>query len=47
MARSDDEAVMAAGTKAIHNVVLRAQHLEGVDHIFTSTVRLAYIYQGI
>lgn len=39
LARSDDEAVMSAGMKALHNVLLRAQHLEGVDHIFSSTVR--------
>lgn len=37
LARSDDEAVMAAGTKALHNVLLRAQHLD-LDHIFSRTV---------
>lgn len=39
LARSNDEAVMSAGMKALHNVLLRAQHLEGVDHIFSNTVR--------
>ncbi|CAM9379489.1 unnamed protein product [Scytosiphon promiscuus] len=41
LARSDDVAVMSAGMKALHNVLLRAQHLEGVDHIFSSTVPIA------
>lgn len=33
---------MSAGMKALHNVLLRAQYLEGVDHIFSSTVRDAF-----
>lgn len=39
LARSSDEAVMSAGMKALHNVLLRAQHLEGVGHNFSGTVR--------
>ncbi|CAM9901915.1 unnamed protein product, partial [Ectocarpus sp. 12 AP-2014] len=41
LARSSDEAVMSAGMKALHNVLLRAQHLEGVGHIFSGTVPIA------
>eukprot|EP00752_Nemacystus_decipiens_P010361 g9231.t1 len=41
LARSDDEPVMSAGMKALHNVLLRAQYLEGLDHIFSSTVPIA------
>ncbi|CAM9093459.1 unnamed protein product, partial [Hapterophycus canaliculatus] len=41
LARSDDAAAMSAGMKALHNVLLRAQHLEGVDHIFSCTVPIA------
>ncbi|CAM9234741.1 unnamed protein product [Ectocarpus sp. 4 AP-2014] len=41
LARSSDEAVMSAGMKALHNVLLRAQRLEGVGHIFFGTVPIA------
>lgn len=37
---------MSAGMKALHNVLLHAQHLEGVDHIFANTVRDKYWRPG-
>ena len=40
LARSEDEAAMAAGAKALHNILLRAQRLDGVDHLFSNTVSL-------
>lgn len=40
LTHSDDESVMSAGMKALYNVLLRAQYLEGVDHIFSRAVRL-------
>lgn len=40
LVESEDESVMSAGTKALHNVLLRAQGLRhGVDHVFARTVR--------
>lgn len=47
LARSNDAAVMSAGMKALHNVLLRAQHLEGVDHIFSSTVSHYWYLPGM
>ena len=38
LAWSEDETVMAAGVKTLHNVLLQAQHMGGLDHIFSSTV---------
>lgn len=34
---------MAAGAKALHNILLRAQRLDGVDHLFSSTVSLTLV----
>lgn len=32
---------MTAGAKTLHNILLRAQRLDGVDHLFSNTVGFA------